>query len=227
MSKTQNINVLHYIYDIKDVTNMTENELEKAIKQLTKEIAELRKDINDMKRGYQRYEKILELGIPPPKQGLEVPPWLRFEVMESLARAEKLMSTEEVAESVNERRGMVGEKTSRASVSRAVSELVKNHFVIKERVGRRVLYRLTGKAQILFSEGKTLEEAVQEMIDRVIESEGRKCSSYMMSIITPSMRKDAKKIADEIFADENKKGEISLKASNRYTRSEISVLLIP
>jgi len=206
---------------------MKESELEKAIQQLTKEISELRKDINDMKKAYQRYEKILQLSISPSKQSLEVPPWLRFEVMESLARAEKTMSTEEIAENINERRGMVGEKTSRASVSRSVSELAKKGFVIQEQVGRRTFYRLTGKAQMLYSEGKTLGEAVQKMIEKVIEVNGRQCSSYMMSIITPDMEKDAKKIADKIFADEDKRGEISLKSSNRYAKSEVSLLLLP
>ncbi len=206
---------------------MIESEIVKAIQQLTKEISELRKEINNMKKEHQQYEKILQLSVTPSKQSLAVPPWLRFEVMESLARAGKPISTEEIAESINERRGMISEKTSRASVSRSISELAKKGFVIQEQVGRRTFYRLTGKAQMLYSEGKTLEEAVQRMIEKVIEVNGRQCGSYMMSIITTDMKKDAKKIADEIFADEDKRGEISLKSSTTYNKSEISLLLLP
>jgi len=210
------------ILNIKDVTNMNEDEIVEAITELTNEIRELRNDVEDLK-GILR-----SMNVPPPSgQALEVPPWLRFEVMESLARAGKPMSTEEIAEGINERRGMVEEKTSRASVSRCISELVKKGFVVQDQVGRRIFYRLTGKAQVLYSEGKTLEEAVKKITSKVIEANGRQCNAYMMSIITPDMRKDAKKIADEIFADEHKKGEISVKSSNRYDKSEISLLLIP
>lgn len=199
---------------------MTESEVVKAIIELTKEIRELRRDISDLKG-------ILRLSAPSSKQGLEVPPWLRFEVMEGLFKADKSMSTQEIAESINERRGMVGEKTSRASVSRVISELASKGFVVQEQVGRRIFYRLSGKAQILYSEGKTMEEAIQKITKKVIEINGRQCGAYMMSIITPNMRKDAKAIADEIFADKDKKGEISLKSSNRYNKSEISLLLLP
>lgn len=199
---------------------MTQSQFVEAIEQLAEEIRELRKDVDDVK-------KALRLGTSPSKEGLDVPPWLRFEVMESLARAGKPVSTKEIAESINERRGMVGEKTSRASVSRAVSELGKKGFVIQERVGRRIFYRLTGKAAMLYSEGKTLGEAVQKMTEKVVEEDGRQCSIYMMSVITPNMQKDAGEIASAIFGDECKKSEISVKASNSYAKSEISLLLIP
>lgn len=200
---------------------MNESRVIEAVAELTKEIRELRKDIDDVKR-------ILRLGAPSPKEGSKAPPWLRFEVMESLARANKPMNSKEIAESINERRGMLGEKTSRASVSRCISELVQKHFVIQERVGRRVFYRLTGKAKMLYAEGRTLEETVQKMTEKVIEVDGRKYNNYMMSIITPYYTQcDAKKITDQIFADKYKRGEISIKASTSYKKSEISLLLIP
>jgi len=200
---------------------MEESQMIKAMAELTKEISELREELADLKSS-------LRPG-PSATKGPAVPPWLRFEAMESLARVEKPMSTEEIAQKINERRGMTEEKTSRASVSRAISELVEKEFVIQKKVGRRIFYGLTGKALVLYSEGKTLEEAIKAITKKVIDVEGRKYRAYMMSIITPDMRRDAKSIADGILGDKHKnmKGEISVNSSNRYNKSEISLLLLP
>jgi predicted transcriptional regulator len=198
---------------------MDESQMIKAMNELTKEIRELREEITDLKSSLRP--------VPSTSKGLAVPPWLRFEALESLARAGKPVSTEEIAQSINERRGMDEERTSRASVSRAISELVEKEIVMQKKVGRRIFYGLTGKAQVLFSEGKTLEEAIKAMTKKVIDVEGRKCGAYMISVFTPEMRNDARSIADEILGDKHKKGEISVNSSTSYSKSEISLLLLP
>ena len=198
---------------------MAESQMIKAIAELTEEIRELRGEIADLKGS-------LRPVLSAPK-GLAVPPWLRFEAMESLARAERPMSTEEIAQKINERRGMTEEKTSRASVSRAVSELVEKEIVMQKKIGRRIFYGLTGKALVLFSEGKTLEEAIKAITKKVIDVEGRKYGAYMISIFTPEMRYDGKSIADKILGEKHKKGEVSVNSSNKYSKSEISLLLLP
>ena len=198
---------------------MAESQMIKAMTELTKEIRELREEIIDLKSSLRPGPSTLK--VPA------VPPWLRFEAMVSLARAEKPMSTEEIAQKINERRGMDEEKTSRASVSRAISELVEKEIVTQKKVGRRIFYGLTGKAQVLFSEGKTLEEAIKAITKKVIDIKGRKCGAYMMSIYTPETRNDGKSIADSILGDKHQKGEVSVNSSNKYEKSEISLLLLP
>lgn len=208
---------------------MAEKEVIDAIKSLITEISLLRQDIATLQESLQVIRE----------EDVSVPPWLAYEIMEALASQETPMSTEEIANVVNEgrvARGEKREKSSQASVSRSVSGLVKDGFVVQEQVGRRVYYRLSNRTKVVRAEGKDLKQTANSLTEKVTKINGKRYSKFMMSVVAPEHLKDvdslsSKWIADQVFADEKKPGSISFRTRTftapKAEKVEITLLLLP
>jgi len=140
-------------------------ELSSSIRDLTKEVAALSERLDQVLAELRRDKRTKEKPIHWEEQWKETYPWMVYEILHALGEQKGSVGTREVSRLINLERRERGwkEKTSQASVSRSISELVRQGMVIREQVGRRTLYSLSPETLVIETHAKSLPEAIQDV----------------------------------------------------------------